>query len=127
MTTPSLSTSPWNWTWALVEDPAQGIYRCNREIFIDPDLFDLEMKYIFEGNWIYLAHESQLAENGDDPTTWIGPGSWVRVPDPDRGPGGGGQRVRSSRRAWSAAAGRTTGPPGRARSTAGPTGTTARC
>ena len=57
---------------ALVEDPAHGIYRCNREIFIDPDLFDLEMKYIFEGNWIYLAHESQLSENGDYLTTWIG-------------------------------------------------------
>ena len=42
---------------ALVEDPAQGIYRCNREIFIDPELFDLEMKHIFEGNWIYLARK----------------------------------------------------------------------
>ena len=57
---------------ALVEDPAQGIYRCNREIFTDPELFDLEMKYLFEGNWIYLAHESQLAANGDYLTTWIG-------------------------------------------------------
>ena len=57
---------------AVAEDPAQGIYRCNREIFIDPDLFELEMKYIFEGNWIYLAHESQLAENGDYLTTWMG-------------------------------------------------------
>ena len=55
-----------------MEDPARGIYRCNREIFIDPDLFELEMKYIFEGNWIYLAHESQLAENSDYLTTWIG-------------------------------------------------------
>ena len=57
---------------ALMEDPAQGIYRCNREIFIDPELFDLEMKHIFEGNWIYLAHESQLADNGDYLTTWMG-------------------------------------------------------
>jgi benzoate/toluate 1,2-dioxygenase subunit alpha len=57
---------------AVAEDPAQGIYRCNREIFIDPDLFELEMKYIFEGNWIYLAHESQLSENGDYLTAWMG-------------------------------------------------------
>jgi len=57
---------------ALVEDPARGIYRCNREIFTDPGLFDLEMKYLFEGNWIYLAHESQLPANGDYLTTWIG-------------------------------------------------------
>ena len=44
---------------ALVEDPTCGIYRCNREIFIDPGLFDLEIKYLFEGNWIYLAHEAR--------------------------------------------------------------------
>jgi len=37
-----------------------------------PELFDLEMKYLFEGNWIYLAHESQLSENGDYLTTWMG-------------------------------------------------------
>ena len=44
---------------ALVEDPARGIYRCNREIFTGPGLFDLEMKHLFEGNWIYLAHEAR--------------------------------------------------------------------
>ena len=30
------------------------------------------MKYIFEGNWIYLAHESQLPNNNDYLTTYIG-------------------------------------------------------
>src|ERR1700740_3445827 len=57
---------------ALVEDPAQGIYRCNREIFTDPELFELEMKYIFEGNWIYLAHESQIPNRNDYFTTTMG-------------------------------------------------------
>jgi hypothetical protein len=44
-----------------VEDNAkQGIYRVARDIFTDPEIFELEMKHIFEGNWIYLAHESQI-------------------------------------------------------------------
>ncbi len=48
---------------AMEEDLARGIYRANRSIFYDPELFELEMKYIFEGNWIYLAHESQIKTN----------------------------------------------------------------
>ena len=34
----------------------------NRNIFTDEETFELEMKSIFEGNWVYLAHESQVPE-----------------------------------------------------------------
>ena len=54
------------------EDPERGIFRARRDMFTDPDLFDLEMKYIFEGNWIYLAHETQLANNNDYITMYMG-------------------------------------------------------
>lgn len=58
---------------SLVEkDEAKGLYRCKREMFTDEELFELEMKYIFEGNWIYLAHESQVAKVNDYYTTKIG-------------------------------------------------------
>ncbi|HWK46605.1 MAG TPA: benzoate 1,2-dioxygenase large subunit [Stellaceae bacterium] len=57
---------------AVVEDEANGIYRCRRDIFTDPALFELEMKHIFEGNWIYLAHESQIPEKNDYFTTYMG-------------------------------------------------------
>ncbi|HEX7854521.1 MAG TPA: Rieske 2Fe-2S domain-containing protein [Sphingobium sp.] len=57
---------------AVVEDKESGIYRCRRDIFTDEALFDLEMKHIFEGNWIFLAHESQIPEPNDYFTTWIG-------------------------------------------------------
>jgi benzoate/toluate 1,2-dioxygenase alpha subunit len=57
---------------AVDEDHDRGIYRARRDIFTDPDLFELEMKYIFEGNWIYLAHESQLANNNDYLTMFMG-------------------------------------------------------
>ncbi len=57
---------------AVVDDPATGAFRCRRDMFTDPDLFELEMKHIFEGNWVYLAHESQIPENNDYFTTHIG-------------------------------------------------------
>ena len=57
---------------AVIEDREHGIYRCRRDIFIDESLFELEMKHIFEGNWVFLAHESQIPEPNDYFTTWIG-------------------------------------------------------
>lgn len=57
---------------ALVIDKEKGIYQCNRAIFTDESLFELEMKAIFEGNWVYLAHESQIAQPGDYYTLTLG-------------------------------------------------------
>ena len=57
---------------AVVDNPAGGVYRANRRIFTDEEIFELEMKHIFEGNWIYLAHESQVPNPGDYFTTYIG-------------------------------------------------------
>ncbi len=57
---------------ALEEDADRGIWRVGRDIFTDPDLFELEMKHIFEGNWIYLAHESQVPNPNDYFTTTMG-------------------------------------------------------
>jgi benzoate/toluate 1,2-dioxygenase subunit alpha len=57
---------------ALVEDSADGLFRCDRTIFTDAGLFELEMKHLFEGNWVYLAHESQISSKNDYFTTWIG-------------------------------------------------------
>jgi len=57
---------------ALVEDEQAGVFRCRRDIFTDEALFELEMKHIFEGNWVFLAHESQIPEINDYFTTYIG-------------------------------------------------------
>lgn len=57
---------------ALEEDPETGVYRVRRSVFTDEELFELEMTHIFEGNWIYLAHDSQIPEPGDYFTTYIG-------------------------------------------------------
>lgn len=45
---------------AVQDDKDAGIFRCRRDIFTNEDLFELEMKHIFESNWVYLAHESQI-------------------------------------------------------------------
>src|SRR5207244_12486078 len=56
----------------LIEDKDKGDYRLHRSAVTDSALFELEMKHIFEGNWIYLAHESQIRNNNDYYTTYIG-------------------------------------------------------
>ncbi len=57
----------------MLEDNAkEGTYRVARDIFTDPEIFELEMKHIFEGNWIYLAHESQIPNKNDYFTTYMG-------------------------------------------------------
>ena len=57
----------------LVDDrPEEQLFRIDRGIFVDPDLFELELRKIFEGSWIYLAHESQVARPNDFFTTFMG-------------------------------------------------------
>jgi benzoate/toluate 1,2-dioxygenase subunit alpha len=56
----------------LLDDPKQHLYRLDRSAFTDEQLFELELKYIFEGNWVYLAHESQIPNVNDYLTVFIG-------------------------------------------------------
>ncbi len=56
----------------LVENKSTGDHRIHRSAFTDEALFELEMKHILEGNWIYLAHESQVPNINDYYTTQIG-------------------------------------------------------
>lgn len=57
---------------SVIEDAANGHFRARRDIFTDPEFFELEMAHIFEGNWIYLAHESQIPNKNDYFTTVMG-------------------------------------------------------
>lgn len=57
----------------LVDDrPAEGVFRVHRDVFADPELFELEMKYIFGRTWVFLAVETQVAKPHDYVATWIG-------------------------------------------------------
>src|SRR3984957_1903593 len=44
----------------------------HRSIYTDQDIFDMEMDMIFNKTWVFLAHASEIAEEGDYKTTYIG-------------------------------------------------------
>lgn len=52
--------------------PEEGVFRVHRDVFSDPELFELEQRYIFERTWVFLAHESQLPKPNDYFATHIG-------------------------------------------------------
>lgn len=52
--------------------PGEGVFRVHRDVFSDPELFELEQQCIFERTWNFLALESQLAKPHDFVSTFIG-------------------------------------------------------
>ena len=47
-------------------------HRVHRSIYVDPEIFAAEMDKIFGGIWVYIAHESQLANPNDFITVRLG-------------------------------------------------------
>ena len=52
--------------------PDDNVYRVARQMFTEPELFDLEMELVFERNWIYACHESEISQNHDYVTIQAG-------------------------------------------------------
>ncbi|MEL0083499.1 MAG: Rieske 2Fe-2S domain-containing protein [Gammaproteobacteria bacterium] len=50
----------------------EGVFRVHLDTFRDPELFELEMEYIWEKTWIFLGHDAQITEPNDFITTQIG-------------------------------------------------------
>lgn len=46
--------------------------RVHASVYTDPGIFELEMQRIFERSWMFMAHESQIANPGDFVTSRIG-------------------------------------------------------
>jgi len=46
--------------------------RVRREVYVDPEIFELEMQRIHERYWIYCGHESQVPKPGDYYAVQIG-------------------------------------------------------
>ena len=58
---------------SYVDDrPSEGVFRVHPAAYSDPELFELEMKFIFERTWSFLAIESQIAKPNDFVTATIG-------------------------------------------------------
>lgn len=54
------------------ERPEQGIFRVDRMVYNDPAVLEREYESIFEGNWLFLCHDSFIPNPGDYYTTWMG-------------------------------------------------------
>ena len=44
----------------------------HRDVYIDPEVFDLEMRHLFAETWVYVGHASQLPEPGDYISATVG-------------------------------------------------------
>ena len=40
--------------------PEEKIFRVHRDVFTDPAIFEMELKFIFERTWNFLGLESQI-------------------------------------------------------------------
>jgi phenylpropionate dioxygenase-like ring-hydroxylating dioxygenase large terminal subunit len=58
--------------------------KIHRAVYTDPEIFDLEMKRIWGGAWIFIGHESQIPSAGDYTTLNIGKTPIVMVRDKQR-------------------------------------------
>ena len=57
--------------------------KVHRNVYTDPEIFDLEMERIWARTWIYIAHESQVPEKGNYFTLNYGKVPVVMVRDND--------------------------------------------
>ncbi|KWV59550.1 hypothetical protein AS156_31370 [Bradyrhizobium macuxiense] len=57
----------------LIDDrPDEAIFQIDRRLFSDPDVFEAELRYIFEATWNFIGLESQISKPNDFVTTNIG-------------------------------------------------------
>ena len=64
--------SPGNPASYVDDRPDDAVFSVNSEVFTDQELFDLELKFIFEKSWAFLGFESQMAQLHDYISTAIG-------------------------------------------------------
>jgi len=67
-----------NYEWVDVE---RGLV--SREIFVSDEVHGLEIERIFERNWIFLAHETEVPNTGDYVTRMLGSAPVIVVRDAD--------------------------------------------
>ena len=57
----------------MIDDrSADGIFRVDRDIYLNPEVFEAELEAIFESDWIFLCHESQVKKPGDYFAAYLG-------------------------------------------------------
>ena len=57
--------------WRVIDKPGET-FKVHRSIYTDPEIYQTELENIYESNWIYVAHDSQLPNPNDYFTTMVG-------------------------------------------------------
>jgi benzoate/toluate 1,2-dioxygenase subunit alpha len=63
------ATSP-GYAGLVVDSPDD--FQVHTRVYTDPQIFAAEMANIFEKTWVYVAHESEIAQPGDYKTAAVG-------------------------------------------------------
>ena len=77
-TLPSVATDNEEWVMSKYRgNPAavRALVRdteVHRDVYIDQEVFDLEMEHLFANTWVHVGHASQIPKSGDYFTTMIG-------------------------------------------------------
>ena len=60
-----------------------GEAEVHRDVYVDDEVFALEMRHLFANTWVYVGHESEAPSPGDfvTPTSGPGPSSWCAGED----------------------------------------------
>jgi len=56
----------------IIDDPANHVFKVHADVYRSEEIFELERKYIFEGNWMFVGLEAQVPKPHDFITTTIG-------------------------------------------------------
>lgn len=65
---------------AALEEPDQ----VHRDVYIDPEVLQLEMERLWRRAWVYVGHESQVPKSGDYLSADIAGQPVLLVRQPDR-------------------------------------------
>lgn len=49
----------------IVDDPENHVFRVHRSSMTSPAIFEAEKDAVFDSNWLYIAHESEVPKPGD--------------------------------------------------------------
>ena len=67
----SAGLSPQDIAARIIDVPGET-FKVHRSVYTDPELFELEIKHVWEATWIYICHESQIPNPNDFVTTVVG-------------------------------------------------------